>query len=94
MPQKRSDIKDLSKYHAVERAEEKYPWLPRLMDGATHELRKGKDFTVTTESMRSSLKLWAKRNGVNLVVRTEKGNLLIQAKVQSRKKPAARKRKR
>lgn len=90
MPKIRSDISSLSDYRSVKRAEEKYPWLSDCMDGETYELVAGKDFTVATESMRSSVKNWAERHGVNVVIRTEKKNVLVQA---VKTKPVAKKRK-
>lgn len=96
MPKVRSDIKDLSDYRSVKRAEEKYPWLEKLMDGKVHELEAGKDFKVATESMRSSVKAWAERHGYNVFVRAEKKNVLIQSLKApvAKRKPAKRKAKR
>jgi hypothetical protein len=79
MPKVREDIKDLSEFRSTARAEEKYPWLVKLMDGKVYELKKGTDFKTATESMRSSIKAWAERNGKNVLIRTEKGNVLVQS---------------
>lgn len=79
MPKVRDDIKDLNDFRSTARAEEKYPWLVKLIDGKVYELKKGQDFKTATESMRSSIKAWAERNNKNVVIRTEKGNVLVQA---------------
>ena len=92
MPKIRRDIKDLKAYNQVRTVAEKYPWLEALMDGQTHELTKGKDFVVTTETMRASCLNWAKRHGHKVIVRVEKGNVLIQASVKPKVSSAKAKR--
>lgn len=97
MPKVRTDISDLNMYSRSTRIEEKYPWLDKVQDGKVHELVKGKDFTVQTETMRQSMKLWAERNGIGMAVKTEGENILVQSTNQapSRRKPRkAAKRKR
>lgn len=86
MPKVRTDIKDLNQYARSSRIEDKYPFLADIQDGKAHELVAGKDFTVTTETMRQSMKLWAERNGVPLIVKTEGENILVQM----RKSPTAK----
>ena len=92
MPKVRSDIKDLNMYARSSRIEDKYPFLSEIADGKVHELVAGKDFVVATETMRQSMKLWATRQGIPLVVKTEGENILVQMRKTPTAKRKAKKR--
>lgn len=79
MPRVRKDIRDLVKHSRAATFDQKYPFFANLLDGQVHELQAGKDFTVQLETLRGAVKTWAERNKVNLIVRTEGPNLLVQA---------------
>lgn len=92
MPKVRADIKNLELHRRTTTIEDKYPWLRNIQDGRVHELVLGKDFTTRTETLRSGLKKWAKRNSLPLVISSEGKNLLVQVVKTAPAKRKTRKR--